>query len=104
MSIRVANPSLAPDASQPLVYDRLGRRIHPTTAALNPSVFISNRYEPAMTHNTDLQQRFIELETRLAFQEHTLQEMSDTVARQQAEIDLLTRTLKETQQRLRGIS
>jgi SlyX protein len=57
-----------------------------------------------MTHSADLQQRFIELETRLAFQEHALQEMSDAVARQQAEIDLLTRALKETQQRLRGIS
>jgi SlyX protein len=48
--------------------------------------------------------RFIELETRLAFQERTLQELSDTVARQQTEIDRLTRVLKETQERLRGIS
>ncbi len=57
-----------------------------------------------MTDHADLQQRFIELETRLAFQEHALQEMSDTVARQQAEIDRLTHALKEMQQRLRGIS
>lgn len=52
----------------------------------------------------DLQQRFVELETRVAFQEHALQEMSDTVARQQTEIDRLARMLKETQDRLRGIS
>jgi SlyX protein len=47
-----------------------------------------------MTDHANLQQRLIELETRLAFQEHALQEMSDTVARQQ----------KETQERLRGIA
>ena len=57
-----------------------------------------------MTDNQALPQRLVELETRLAFQEHTLQEMSDTVARQQAEIDRLARALKETQERLRGIS
>jgi len=57
-----------------------------------------------MTDHSDLQQRFIELETRLAFQEHALQGMSDTVARQQAEIDRLARVVKETRERLRGVS
>ncbi len=57
-----------------------------------------------MTDHPDLQQRLIDLETRLAFQEHTLQDMSDTVARQHAEIDRLTRAVKELQERLRGIS
>lgn len=57
-----------------------------------------------MTDRPDLSQRFIEIETRLAFQEHALQELNDTVTRQQTEIDRLNRALKETQDRLRGIS
>jgi len=52
----------------------------------------------------DLSQQLIELETRFAFQEQALHELSDTVARQQAEIDRLGRLLKEIQDRLRGIS
>jgi SlyX protein len=52
----------------------------------------------------DLSQRLIELETRFAFQEQALHELSDTVARQQAEIDRLGRLLKEIQERLRGIA
>ena len=52
----------------------------------------------------DLPQKLIELETRFAFQEQALQELSDTVARQQAEIDRLSRLLKEIQERLRGIA
>lgn len=57
-----------------------------------------------MSEPTELSRRFVEMETRLAFQEHTLQALSDAVARQQAEIDRLTRALKEAQDRLRGIS
>jgi SlyX protein len=57
-----------------------------------------------MTAAADVQQRLVDLETRVAFQEHALQEMSDVVARQQTEIDRLTRLLKEIQDRLRGIS
>jgi SlyX protein len=48
-------------------------------------------------------QRFIDLETRIAFQEHVLQELSDVVARQQTQIDQLTRALKDAQDRLRGL-
>jgi SlyX protein len=36
-----------------------------------------------------MQDRLAELETRVAFQEHTLQELSDVVTRQQAEIEHL---------------
>jgi SlyX protein len=50
-----------------------------------------------MTPQSELHQHIIELETRLAFQEHSLQEMSDIVTRQQAQIDRLTRSLKELQ-------
>ena len=57
-----------------------------------------------MSNPAEWSHRFVELETRLAFQEHALQELSDNVARQQAEIDRLTRALKETQERLRGVS
>jgi SlyX protein len=59
---------------------------------------------PIMTTASDLQERLVELETRVAFQEHVLQEMGDVVARQQVEIERLTRLLKEVQDRLRGIS
>jgi SlyX protein len=52
----------------------------------------------------DLPQQLIELETRFAFQEQALQELSDTAARQQAEIDRLGRLLKEIQDRLRGLA
>ncbi|MBI3896969.1 MAG: SlyX family protein [Gammaproteobacteria bacterium] len=57
-----------------------------------------------MTEQPDLQTRFVELETRVAFQEHALQELNDALVRQQTEIDRLTRALKDAQERLRGIS
>jgi SlyX protein len=52
----------------------------------------------------DVPRRMVELETRFAFQEQALQEMSEVVARQQTEIGRLAMMLKETQERLRGIS
>jgi SlyX protein len=57
-----------------------------------------------MASSSDVQARLVDLETRAAFQEHALQEMSDVVSRQQTEIDRLNRLLKEVQDRLRGIS
>lgn len=57
-----------------------------------------------MTDRTDLQQRLVELETRVSFQEHALQQMSDALAHQQAQIGRLTLALKDAQDRLRGIS
>lgn len=41
-----------------------------------------------------MENRLIELETRLAFQDHTLQELNAVVVRQQREIDALTRELE----------
>ena len=41
-----------------------------------------------------MENRLIELETRLAFQDHTLQELNAVVVRQQREIDGLTRELE----------
>ena len=38
-----------------------------------------------------MQDRLAELETRLAFQEQTLQDLNDVVTRQQAEIERLAR-------------
>lgn len=57
-----------------------------------------------MADETEAQKRLIEIETRLAFQEQTLQEMSDVVARQQAEIERLTLAVKELRERLRVIA
>ena len=38
--------------------------------------------------------RLIELENRIAFQDHTLQELNDVIVRQQREIDGLRRELE----------
>lgn len=38
-----------------------------------------------------MQDRLTELETRVAFQEQTIQELNDVVTRQQSEIDRLSR-------------
>jgi SlyX protein len=38
-----------------------------------------------------MEDRLAELETRVAFQEQTIQELNDVVTRQQAEIDSLSR-------------
>lgn len=37
-------------------------------------------------------ERFMDIETKLAFQEHTIDELNEVVIRQQAEIDRLKRT------------
>ena len=57
-----------------------------------------------MTDYLPLQQRLVELETRVAFQEHALQELSDVATRQQAEIERLKSLLQQTQDRLRGVA
>lgn len=46
--------------------------------------------------------RFEALETQLAFQESTLNELSDVIVAQQAHIDRLEATLKELIERLRA--
>jgi SlyX protein len=46
-------------------------------------------------------ERLIELETRLAYQEHTIQQLNDIVSTQQKQIDQLTVTLKALVSRFR---
>jgi SlyX protein len=41
-----------------------------------------------------MENRLIELETRLAFQDHTLQELNTVIVRQQQEIAALTREIE----------
>lgn len=51
---------------------------------------------------TDLQIRVVELETRLAFQEHTLQALNDVVTLQQQQIEALVREIQALKDRLRA--
>ncbi len=50
----------------------------------------------------DLAARVIELETRVAFQDQTVQELNEAVTRQQREIDRLVRELEMLKDRLRA--
>lgn len=50
----------------------------------------------------DLESRSVELETRLAFQEHTLQALNDVVTRQQQQIEALVREIHALKDRLRA--
>ncbi len=52
----------------------------------------------------DLAARVVELETRVAFQDQTVQELNETVIRQQREIDNLTRELETLRGRLRALT
>ena len=51
-----------------------------------------------------MEDRLIDIESRLAFQEHTLQALNDVIARQQQEIDHLTRQLQHAQEQLRNLA
>ncbi len=51
----------------------------------------------------DLAARVVEIETRVAFQDQTIQELNEAVIRQQREIDSLTRELETLRERLRGL-
>ncbi len=48
--------------------------------------------------------RISELETRIAFQDKTVQELNDVVTRQQGEIDRLARELEALKIQLRSLS
>ena len=52
--------------------------------------------------DNDLETRAVELETRLAFQEHTLQALNDVVTRQQQQIEALIRDIQALKDRLRA--
>ena len=51
-----------------------------------------------------MENRFIELETRLAFQDNTLQELNAVVVRQQREISALTRELETLKAQLKTLA
>ncbi|MCA1804819.1 MAG: SlyX family protein [Xanthomonadaceae bacterium] len=51
-----------------------------------------------------MEQRLIELESRLSFQEHTLQELNDVVAAQQQELTAQRLALQELDRRLRALT
>ncbi|MEW5756223.1 MAG: SlyX family protein [Pseudomonadota bacterium] len=51
-----------------------------------------------------MEDRIIELETRLAFQEDTLQQLNDIVTRQQDQIDLLHRRLLTLTDQMRSLA
>ncbi len=48
--------------------------------------------------------RMAELETRVTFQDGTIQELNDVVVRQQAEIDRLAREMETLRNQLRSLS
>ncbi len=47
---------------------------------------------------------FVEIETRFAFQENTIKDLSDTVYRQQKQIDALSKTLKHLVDQIKNSS
>jgi len=51
-----------------------------------------------------MENRLIELESRLAFQEHTLQELNEVVVRQQQEITQIRRELEAVHAQVRALS
>ena len=56
-----------------------------------------------MNGDTAMEERLIELETRLAHQEETIAELSDIAAKQWETIDRLERTIGRLDDRLRAI-
>jgi SlyX protein len=48
--------------------------------------------------------RLIELESRIAFQDHTLQELNEVIVRQQREIDALRRELEALRAQLKTLA
>ncbi|KPK14176.1 MAG: hypothetical protein AMJ67_16575 [Betaproteobacteria bacterium SG8_41] len=50
-----------------------------------------------------MNERFVDLEARLAFQERALQELNDVVVRQQRDIDRLTRELETLRTQVRSV-
>lgn len=52
----------------------------------------------------DHENRLVELETRIAYQEHTLQQLNDVVTEQQARVARLESSLSALHERLREVS
>lgn len=55
-----------------------------------------------MTDTTDLSARLEALETRIAFQDQTIEELNTTITAQWRQIDLLTRKLETVDQQVRS--
>jgi SlyX protein len=51
----------------------------------------------------EMEERLIEMETKLAFQDNTIEELSDVVYKQQLQIDQLKKELTGVQEKLRVI-
>jgi len=51
-----------------------------------------------------MENRLIELETRLAFQDHTLQELNSVIVRQQQEIAALTREIENLKSQFKTLA
>ncbi len=51
-----------------------------------------------------MQEKLVDLESRLAFQEHTLQALNDVIASQQQEIQVLRLALQDLDQRMRAMA
>ncbi|HSJ47289.1 MAG TPA: SlyX family protein [Gammaproteobacteria bacterium] len=51
-----------------------------------------------------MEERLIELESRVSFQEHTLQELNDILAAQQQELGALRLAVQELDRRLRALT
>lgn len=70
------------------------------------NVFVSDTTaasdHPRLPTHPQVEARVVELETRLAFQEHTLQALNDVVARQQQQIEVLVREIQTLKDRLRA--
>jgi len=52
----------------------------------------------------DLEARIVDLESKLAFQEHTIQELNDVVTTQQTELMLFKQKLRQLQSQLESQS
>jgi len=48
-----------------------------------------------------MQNRLVELETKISYQEHTIAELNDVVTRQQRQIDQLERAMQQLRQHLK---
>lgn len=56
-----------------------------------------------MTEGQELRQRVEQLETTVAFQERTIEELNETVTRQWSELDALRRELRILRERVREV-
>jgi len=50
------------------------------------------------------EERLIELETKLAFQETTIQQLNEVITRQQSQLDILQAAIQELHGRMKSLS